>query len=180
MDSITPEVDGFCCTVAKKVNSLLFRNNWISFSLTWGAEWISLCTSRGQKGEAGWRGEVWKTGAWEEEENGVKSQVKLLRAQLASSSSSVKSFHFLAEFITLHSYIHSTKTGKCYLCHHAHWSLWQVTVGQTVVLWHKFWWDSEQFGLLKKIDWVAINKAGGCQVRGSWESENLRPGKTQG
>lgn len=59
------------------------------------------------------------------------------------------------------------KPRKCYLGHHAHWSLWHVTVGQTVVFWHKFWWDSEQFGLLKKINWVAINKAGGCQVRGS-------------
>lgn len=50
-----------------------------------------------------------KTGAWEEEENGVKLQVKHLRAQLAFFSSSVNGFHFLAPFITPHSYIHSTK-----------------------------------------------------------------------
>lgn len=60
-------------------------------------------------------------------------------------------FIFLAPFITPYSYIHSPKKPwKCYLCHHALLSLWQVTVGWTVVLCHKFWWDNEQFGLLKR------------------------------
>lgn len=46
MDSITPEVDAFCCSVARNVNSLLFRKSWINFSLTWGAAWISLSISK--------------------------------------------------------------------------------------------------------------------------------------
>jgi len=52
-----------------------------------------------------------RTEAWEGKEKGVKLQVKHLRAQIAfSPSSSVNSFHFLAPFITPHSYIHSTRT----------------------------------------------------------------------
>lgn len=46
MDNITPEVDAFCCRVARNVNSLLFRKSGINFSLTWGAAWISLSVSK--------------------------------------------------------------------------------------------------------------------------------------
>lgn len=46
MDRMTPEVDACCCRVARNVNSLLFRNNWINFSLEWGAAWISLSTAK--------------------------------------------------------------------------------------------------------------------------------------
>lgn len=46
MDRRTPEVDAFCCRVAKNVNSLLFQKSWINFSLTWGGVWISLSTSK--------------------------------------------------------------------------------------------------------------------------------------
>lgn len=56
IDRITPEVEGFCWTVARKVNSLLFRNSWINFSLTWGAAWISLSISRSQEEREGERG----------------------------------------------------------------------------------------------------------------------------
>jgi hypothetical protein len=51
-------------------------------------------------------------------EKGIKLQVKHLRAQIAFfvfSSSSVNSFHFLAPFITPHSYIHSTKNPETLL-----------------------------------------------------------------
>lgn len=115
MDSITPEVDAFCCTVARNVNSLLFRKSWINFSLTWGAAWISLSISKNC---------ILKKRRKERNNTPVK--------MLSQKDSDyifhfpINIFHFWESSTMLHHCICSMKKPKCHLCQHAHLSLWQV------------------------------------------------------
>lgn len=116
MDSITPEVDAFCCKVARNVNSLLFRKSWINFSFRWGAAWISLSTSEFY---------------WKEEGKGGDST--------ASKNSKSEGFRLHFSFSLAHRYFsflshlpHVTaafiqcKSPKYHLCQRAHLSLRQV------------------------------------------------------
>jgi hypothetical protein len=167
MDSITPDVDGFCWTVAKNVNSLLFRNNWINFSLTWGAAWISLSLSRSQERRAGGtrvrkRREEEKRqrrNTEEEREKGIWEGIEE-RSQLKccvqgstlhfSFPLPVNSFHFQVPLTTPYSHIHSMKNPEMLslvtlpTCHFD-----KFTIDQRVIFWHEFWRDTEQFGLLQ-------------------------------
>lgn len=181
MDRITPEVDGFCCTVAKKVNSLLFRNSWINFSLTWGAAWISLSVSRNQEGRVGEAG-------GERERNKKKKYRRKKRrgnmrrkrrkdAELKNAMSKRSRLHFSfsppVNSLFSHPPLHTAafircKTQKCHLCHRAHLSLWQVHNWPVI-----FWQDTEQ------TDSVAVNRVRGSPINGALTSENPESSRIQ-
>lgn len=115
MDSITPEVDAFCCRVARNVNSLLFRKSCINFSLTWGAAWISLSISKNF---------ILKR----EKKRGKNSLVKMLSQKDRDYifHFPINIFHFWESSTMLRHRICSMEKPKCHLCQHAHLSLWQV------------------------------------------------------
>lgn len=175
MDSITPEVDGFCCTVAKKVNSLLFWNSWINFSLTWGAAWISLSMSRNQEEkqeETGEKKERRRGRRRSREEYRRKRRGEMRRKRkkdpwlkMSCPKNPDCNFHFPLLTIVFIFRHHSPlptaafiqcKSRKCYLCHHAHLSLWQV---------HN-WPDSDFLAGILTGHWAiqfAANRLGCCK-----------------
>lgn len=132
MDRITPDVDGFCCTVARKVNSLLFRNSWINFSLTWGAAWISLSASKGSRRRR--RGK--KKYRWEKRRGNTRRKRRKdiqLKMPCPQDPGSLSPLPFLStvSIFRCRPPIHRAartqgKARKCCPGHRAHLSLWQV------------------------------------------------------
>lgn len=148
MDRITPDVDGFCCTVATKVKSLLFRNSWINFSLTWGAAWISLCVSRSPErrvGETGVgvggrrrrRGKKRRGSMRRKRREDAQLKMPRLGSRLHFSLPPlVNTFRFQTPATTPYSSLIQSKTQKCHPGHRAHLSLWHVHNWPVV-----FWWE---------------------------------------
>lgn len=134
MDNITPEVDAFCCRVARNVNSLLFRKSWINFSLTWGAAWISLSVSKNF---------IFKR----KKKRGNNSLVKMLSQKDSDHifHFHINIFHFWESSTMAHHCIFSMKNPNAIsvsmpTCHFD-----KFTTGQLLIFWWIFWQDAEPF-----------------------------------
>lgn len=134
MDNITPEVDAFCCRVARNVNSLLFRKSWINFSLTWGAAWISLSVSKNF---------IFKI----KKKRGNNSLVKMLSQKDSDHifHFHINIFHFWESSTMAHHCIFSMKNPNAIsvsmpTCHFD-----KFTTGQLLIFWWIFWQDAEPF-----------------------------------
>lgn len=92
MDRITPDVDGFCCTVARKVNSLLFRNSWVISHSHEGLRGSLFLHLRGQG--AGRKGEGNKKYRWEKRRRGIREGKGRKRHTVNAPSGSQVSFPF--------------------------------------------------------------------------------------